>query len=114
METTETNVYEVSVLYWVWGHLRSERIIWFLESEKGQCSGQQHQNLFQNRLRLDIKVSSEIRNFQKILYKFLALNDGEYEVALKCANDANKAIDGHTKKTAHILTLQADSNSLHG
>jgi len=43
-----------------------------------------------------------------------ALNDGEYEVALKCANDANKAIDGHTKKTAHILTLQADSNSLHG
>ena len=52
--------------------------------------------------------------FQKILYAFLALNDGEYEVALKCANDANKAIDGHTKKTAHILTLQADSNSLHG
>ena len=47
-------------------------------------------------------------------FLYLALNDGEYEVALKCANDANKAIDGHTKKTAHILTLQADSNSLHG
>ena len=48
------------------------------------------------------------------IFLYLALNDGEYEVALKCANDANKAIDGHTKKTAHILTLQADSNSLHG
>ena len=48
------------------------------------------------------------------IFLCLALNDGEYEVALKCANDANKAIDGHTKKTAHILTLQADSNSLHG
>ena len=56
----------------------------------------------------------DILDMQIFSYFLLALNDGEYEVALKCANDANKAIDGHTKKTAHILTLQADSNSLHG
>ena len=60
------------------------------------------------------KGISTLKIFRYFSHFDLALNDGEYEVALKCANDANKAIDGHTKKTAHILTLQADSNSLHG
>ena len=71
-------------------------------------------NFWNNKKNCKTAIPPEVIKMSDILTVILALNDGEYEVALKCANDANKAIDGHTKKTAHILTLQADSNSLHG
>ena len=51
LETTETNVYEVRGSFEViWGHKL------YLESENGQCSGQQHQNPFQSRSKQGIKV----------------------------------------------------------
>ena len=48
---------------------------------------------------------------------FLALNEGEFQQALKLAVEANKTIEGHTsekRKSPHVLTLQADVNSLYG
>lgn len=46
-----------------------------------------------------------------------SLNDGEFQEALKLAVEANKTIEGHTsekRKSPHVLTLQADVNSLYG
>ena len=48
---------------------------------------------------------------------YLALNEGEFQEALKLAVEANKTIEGHTsekRKSPHVLTLQADVNSLYG
>ena len=55
--------------------------------------------------------------FKNQFYGFLALNEGEFQQALKLAVEANKTIEGHTsekRKSPHVLTLQADVNSLYG
>jgi len=46
-----------------------------------------------------------------------ALNSGDFQEALKLAVEANKTIEGHTvekRKSPHVLTLQADVDSLYG
>jgi pentatricopeptide repeat protein len=47
-----------------------------------------------------------------------ALANGDFEAALREAADANKTIDGQStnekRKSPHVLTLQADANSLYG